>query len=83
MRRFLIGLTLALLLAVSIGIGILVADWPRWKRSFGLSCDCGAFPMQDGREREATRHAAADVVQPASFAAGHLLAVTSVQRARC
>ena len=28
MRRFLIGVVLALLLAVSIGIGILVARWP-------------------------------------------------------
>jgi hypothetical protein len=28
MRRFLIGLTLVLLLAVSIGVGVLVARWP-------------------------------------------------------
>lgn len=83
MRRFLIGLTLVLLLAVSIGIGILVADWPRWKRSFGLSCDCGALPMQDGKEREATRDAVADASRPAPIAADRLLAVTSVQRLRC
>ena len=30
MRRFLIGLTLVLLLAISIGVGVLVAEWPRW-----------------------------------------------------
>jgi hypothetical protein len=30
MRRFLIALTLVLLLAVSVGIGVLVAGWPRW-----------------------------------------------------
>jgi hypothetical protein len=28
MRRFLIGLTLVLLLTVSIGVGVLVARWP-------------------------------------------------------
>jgi len=28
MRRFLIGLTLAILVTVSIGIGIVIADWP-------------------------------------------------------
>jgi ABC-type transporter Mla subunit MlaD len=28
MRRFLIGLTLALLLVVSIGVGVAVARWP-------------------------------------------------------
>lgn len=32
MRRFLIALTLVLLLTVSIGVGILVADWPHWRR---------------------------------------------------
>jgi hypothetical protein len=31
MRRFLIGITLALLLIVSIGIGVAVAQWPHWK----------------------------------------------------
>ena len=31
MRRFLIALTLVLLLAVSVGIGVLVAGWPRWR----------------------------------------------------
>lgn len=31
MRRFLIALTLVLLLAVSVGIGVLVAGWPRWQ----------------------------------------------------
>jgi hypothetical protein len=31
MQRFLIGLTLALLLIVSIGIGIAVARWPEWR----------------------------------------------------
>jgi len=36
MRRFLIGLVLALLLIVSIGIGITVARWPDLKSS-GLS----------------------------------------------
>jgi|GEM_PF-890528 len=82
MRRFLIGLTLALLLAVSIGIGILVADWPRWKRSFGLSCDCGAFPMEDGKERETTRNAFADAARPAPIAADRLLAAAPVQRSR-
>ena len=29
MRRFLIGLTVTLLLAFSIAVGILVADWPQ------------------------------------------------------
>ena len=31
MRRILIALTLVLLLAVSIGAGVLVADWPHLK----------------------------------------------------
>ncbi len=31
MRRFLIALTLVLLLAVSVGIGVLVAGWPQWQ----------------------------------------------------
>ena len=31
MRRFLIGLTLALLLIVSIGVGVAVALWPSWR----------------------------------------------------
>ena len=31
MRRFLIALTLVLLLAVSISIGVLVAGWPHWQ----------------------------------------------------
>jgi hypothetical protein len=31
MRRFLIGLTLALLLIVSIGVGVTVAQWPHWR----------------------------------------------------
>jgi len=30
MRRFLIALTLVLLLAVSISVGVLVAEWPKW-----------------------------------------------------
>jgi hypothetical protein len=34
MRRFLIALTLVLLVAVSVGIGVLVAGWPRWHGSF-------------------------------------------------
>jgi hypothetical protein len=34
MQRFLIGLTLALLLIVSIGIGIAVARWPEWRHFF-------------------------------------------------
>jgi hypothetical protein len=34
MRRFLIALTLVLLLAVSVGIGVLVAGWPRWQETF-------------------------------------------------
>jgi hypothetical protein len=36
MRRFLIALTLVLLLAVSISIGVLVAGWPQWRSSLGL-----------------------------------------------
>jgi hypothetical protein len=35
MRRFLIALTLVLLLAVSVGLGVLVAGWPHfelWKK---------------------------------------------------
>ncbi len=31
MQRFLIGLTLVLLLIVSIGIGMAVARWPQWR----------------------------------------------------
>jgi hypothetical protein len=31
MQRFLIGLTLALLLIISVGIGIAVARWPEWR----------------------------------------------------
>jgi len=34
MRRWLIGLTLVVLLALSIGIGVLVARWPDWAGSF-------------------------------------------------
>jgi hypothetical protein len=34
MRRFLIALTLVLLLAVSIGIGVLVAGWPHWQEAW-------------------------------------------------
>jgi len=34
MRRFLIALTLVLLLAVSVGIGVLVAGWPRWQEAW-------------------------------------------------
>jgi len=30
MRRLLVALTLVLLLAVSAGIGVLVAYWPHW-----------------------------------------------------
>jgi hypothetical protein len=29
-RRILIGLTLVALIAVSIGVGIIVANWPNW-----------------------------------------------------
>jgi hypothetical protein len=29
-RRVLIGLTLVALIAVSIGVGVIVADWPNW-----------------------------------------------------
>jgi len=31
MRRLLIGLMLALLLLVSIGLGVTVARWPHWR----------------------------------------------------
>jgi len=31
MRRLLIGLMLALLLLVSIGLGVAVARWPHWR----------------------------------------------------
>jgi hypothetical protein len=31
LRRFLIALTLVLLLAVSVSIGVLVAGWPHWR----------------------------------------------------
>jgi hypothetical protein len=31
MRRFLIGVTLVLLLAVSIGLGVAVARWPQYQ----------------------------------------------------
>jgi hypothetical protein len=31
MQRFLIGLTLTVLLIVSIGVGIAVARWPEWR----------------------------------------------------
>ena len=34
MRRFLIALTLVLLLAVSVGIGVLVGGWPKWQQTF-------------------------------------------------
>jgi hypothetical protein len=30
MRRVLIGLTLVLLLVISVGVGVIVAEWPRW-----------------------------------------------------
>lgn len=32
MRRFLIALTLIVLLVISIGVGVLIADWPHWSR---------------------------------------------------
>jgi len=32
MRRFLIALTLVLLVTVSIGVGVLVADWPHLRQ---------------------------------------------------
>jgi hypothetical protein len=35
MRRLLIGLTLLALLAVSIGIGVLVAQWPKLRHQLG------------------------------------------------
>lgn len=35
MRRVLIVVTLTVLLIVSIGIGVLVADWPRWRQMIG------------------------------------------------
>ena len=35
MRRFLIGLTLVVLLAVSIGVGVLVAEWPSLPKNAG------------------------------------------------
>ena len=31
-RRVLIALTLVFLVSVSLGIGVLVADWPRWRQ---------------------------------------------------
>jgi hypothetical protein len=31
MRRFLIGLTVTLLVIVSIGVGVAVALWPSWR----------------------------------------------------
>jgi hypothetical protein len=34
MRRFLISLTLAVLLVVSTGLGVAVATWPQWQRWF-------------------------------------------------
>jgi hypothetical protein len=34
MRRFLIALTLVLLVAVSVSIGVLVAGWPRWQETW-------------------------------------------------
>jgi hypothetical protein len=33
MRRLLVALTLVLLLAISAGIGILVAYWPHWSKT--------------------------------------------------
>jgi len=32
MRRFLLALTLVLLVTVSIGVGVLVADWPHLRQ---------------------------------------------------
>jgi hypothetical protein len=31
MRRFLIALTLVILLALSITVGVIVAGWPHWR----------------------------------------------------
>jgi hypothetical protein len=31
MRRFLVGLTVVLLLVISIGVGVAVALWPTWQ----------------------------------------------------
>jgi hypothetical protein len=31
MRRLMIALTLVVLLTISVGVGVLVADWPRWR----------------------------------------------------
>jgi hypothetical protein len=38
MRRFLIGLTLVLLLAVSIGVGVTVALWPHCRNLCPWTC---------------------------------------------
>jgi len=38
MRRFLIALTLVLLLAVSIGVGIMVALWPHCRHLCPWTC---------------------------------------------
>jgi hypothetical protein len=42
MRRFLIGLTLALLLAASIGVGVTVARWPQCRHLCPWICARGA-----------------------------------------
>ncbi|HYK99614.1 MAG TPA: hypothetical protein VEU78_00340 [Steroidobacteraceae bacterium] len=40
MRRFLIGLTLVLLLAVSVGVGVTVARWPHCRHVCAWICAC-------------------------------------------
>ncbi|HXY97238.1 MAG TPA: hypothetical protein VEH00_09715 [Steroidobacteraceae bacterium] len=42
MRRFLIGLTLVLLLAVSISVGVTVARWPHCRHLCPWICARGA-----------------------------------------
>jgi len=47
MRRFLIGLTLVLLIAVSVGAGVLVARWPQWKHALEASEEVPPAEVRD------------------------------------
>jgi hypothetical protein len=39
MRRFLIALVLIVLLVISIGVGVLIADWPHWSHKLAANVE--------------------------------------------
>lgn len=37
MRRLLISLAVIALLVISISVGVITAEWPRWRHVFGIT----------------------------------------------